>query len=78
MKDLWLVYTHARTITRENGYGEAAPAEQRKKLMEAVSDFYDNTNRFAQYMRMDQKLIRTPAEWFRDQNKKRLSYGDQP
>ncbi|MBB2832305.1 UNVERIFIED_ORG: hypothetical protein GGD51_002434 [Rhizobium esperanzae] len=46
--------------------------------MEAVSDFYDNTNRFAQYMRMDQKLIRTPAEWFRDQNKKRLSYGDQP
>jgi hypothetical protein len=29
------------------------------------------------YMRMDQKRVRTPTEWFRDQNAKRLSYGDQ-
>lgn len=28
------------------------------------------------YMRMDQKLIRTPAEWFRDRNRQRLSYAD--
>lgn len=29
------------------------------------------------YVRMDQKLIRTPVEWARYKNKKRLSYADE-
>ncbi|RVL63359.1 hypothetical protein [Sinorhizobium meliloti] len=29
------------------------------------------------YMRMDQRLIRTPAEWLRDRNRARLSYADE-
>jgi hypothetical protein len=28
------------------------------------------------YMRMDQKLVRTPTQWFSDKNKVRKSYGD--
>ncbi|MBY2921028.1 hypothetical protein HF259_06190 [Rhizobium leguminosarum] len=33
---------------------------------------------FAPYMRMDQKLIRTPAQWLKDRNRARLSYADNP
>jgi hypothetical protein len=32
---------------------------------------------FAPYMRMDQKQIRTPAQWFEDRNRIRLSYADE-
>lgn len=28
------------------------------------------------YMKMDQKRVRTPAEWFSDRNKERLSFSD--
>ncbi len=30
------------------------------------------------YMRMDQRRVRTPAEWFHERNEIRKSYGDQP
>lgn len=32
---------------------------------------------FAPYMRMDQKRVRTPAEWFEDSNRIRLSHADE-
>lgn len=32
---------------------------------------------FSPYMRMDQKRVRTPLEWFHDRNEIRKTYGDQ-
>ncbi|ACE89496.1 hypothetical protein RHECIAT_CH0000503 [Rhizobium etli CIAT 652] len=59
---------------------------EREKLVSQILDIEAEFERWPEsfskiclpYMRMDQKLMRTPAEWFRDKNRKRLSYGDQP
>lgn len=48
------------------------------KARDAARTLLRDLNTLAEpYMRMDQKLIRTPAQWFHDRNKIRLSYSDQ-
>lgn len=55
-----------------------SPAERREIAIEAARRILKELNTMAEpYMRMDQKLIRTPAEWIRDRNQKRLSYADE-
>ncbi len=44
-----------------------------KKLLEFREPF---TSLCLPYLKMDQKRVRTPKEWFQDANAKRLSYSD--
>lgn len=45
--------------------------------MAEVSSFRnDMPNIFERYLRMEQKLVRTPFQWFHDRNVERLSYAD--
>lgn len=41
----------------------------------AIAERFDAE--FGAYMRMDQKRVRTPAEWLQDRNRMRLSYADE-
>ncbi|MDJ1633195.1 hypothetical protein [Rhizobium rhizogenes] len=78
LRELWLIFVDSRTLTRDNGYNSTVTTAQQVKLMRTVSDFYNKgPDRFAPYMRMDQKLCRNPAQWFEDANKRRLSYADE-
>ena len=44
-----------------------------------VADFYVEFPKLCEpYVKLDHKRVRTPAQWFRDRNTKRLSYGDFP
>ncbi|OCJ68620.1 hypothetical protein A6U97_08190 [Agrobacterium tumefaciens] len=53
-------------------------SDRRLKLFRKVVRFYeDGAELFRPYMRMDQKRVRTPTEWFRDRNNIRLSYSDE-
>ncbi|YBV97380.1 hypothetical protein M1D80_10990 [Phyllobacteriaceae bacterium JZ32] len=47
--------------------------DQLKKFVQCGADL---RRVFSPYMRMKQKLWRTPKEWFRDRNELRLSYSD--
>jgi hypothetical protein len=78
MREIWLIYVQSRTLTRENGYRGREASAQRTTLMEAVTDFYNNgPERFAPYMRMDQKRVSTMNEWISEKNRHRLSYADE-
>lgn len=51
---------------------------RRSELFRKVVGFYeDGAQVFHPYMRMDQKRVRTPAEWFADRNRIRLSHADE-
>lgn len=65
--------------TEEGGFSESTSDVERSKIARAAARaVLKDLNTMAEpYMRMDQKLIRTPAEWFRDRNEKRLSYADE-
>lgn len=53
-------------------------SDRRLKLFRKVVRFYEDGARlFHPYMRMDQKRVRTPVEWFHDRNRVRLSYADE-
>ncbi len=76
-RELWLVFTESRTLTRDNGYDSDVTTAQHLKLMRTINDFYEKgSDRFAPYMRMDQKLFWKPGKWFEDANRRRLSYAD--
>ncbi|NRF12276.1 hypothetical protein [Agrobacterium pusense] len=51
--------------------------DRKSELFRKVVGFYeDGAQVFHPYMRMDQKRVRTPAEWFADRNRIRLSHAD--
>ncbi len=63
-----------------DGKGNVGPlfAQAHKALMGAIGEFYNaGPDRFAPYMKMDQKRVGTPAEWLSQRNKMRLSYADE-
>lgn len=79
LRDLWAIYVNSRSLARENGYQGEQASEQRLKLMQAVSDFYNKgPERFGHYMRMDQKRVPSVSEWLHSRNQIRKSYGDEP
>jgi hypothetical protein len=48
------------------------------QAMSVVTNFRkEMPNIFESYMRMDQRRVRTPAEWLADRNRIRLSYADE-
>jgi len=52
--------------------------KEHSAIMAEVKEFRrDMPNIFERYLRLDQKLIRTPAQWFLDRNITRLSYSDE-
>ncbi|KQT96954.1 hypothetical protein [Rhizobium sp. Leaf453] len=54
------------------------PAEDQGVLMRAIDEFYERgADRFAPYMRMDQKQVRSLREWLSERNRIRLSYADE-
>lgn len=65
--------------TEMGGLREATLDADRLSIAKAAARavLHDLNTMAEPYMRMDQKLIRTPAEWFRDRNEKRLSYADE-
>ncbi len=78
------IASHSRKETRlaNPNLGEGI-RERTAAELEQVSNDLDNWREpFARvclpYLRMDQKRVRTPIEWFHDQNRKRLSYGEPP
>lgn len=75
LEELWLVFIQAREY---EGRPPSQSTARRLKLMETVSDFYKRSpDRFAPYMRMDQRRVGTPGEWLAERNQKRLSYADE-
>lgn len=55
-----------------------AVSDRRAMLFRKVTRFYEEgAQAFHPYMRMDQKRVRTPAEWFHDRNRIRVSYADE-
>lgn len=57
---------------------EQSTVQRRTLAIEASRKILSELNTAAEpYMRMDQKRVRTPIEWLRDRNRKRLSYGDE-
>lgn len=75
LEELWLIFIQAREY---EGSPPSKSIAQRRKLMEAVSDFYrGGPDRFAPYMRMDQRRVGTPGEWLAERNRRRLSYADE-
>lgn len=52
--------------------------ETHQALMTAVGEFYTNgADRFAPYMRMDQRRVPTLNEWVAERNRIHLSYADE-
>ncbi|NTI62136.1 hypothetical protein G6L85_11535 [Agrobacterium rhizogenes] len=57
---------------------EQSSAQRRTLAIEASRKILSELNTAAEpYMRMDQKRVRTPSEWFQDRNRQRLSYADE-
>lgn len=52
-------------------------ANSYKYLKEALAVANQFDGAFSSYMRMDQKRVRTPAEWLRDRDRIRHSYADE-
>ncbi|WP_412063766.1 hypothetical protein [Rhizobium sp. SYY.PMSO] len=53
-------------------------AQRRTLAIEASQKILSELNTAAEpYMKMDQKRVRTPREWFQDRNRQRLSYADE-
>lgn len=55
-----------------------AMTAKNSEAMEIVKSFRRQMpNTFEAYLRMDQKLVKTPLEWIAERNKLRLSYADE-
>lgn len=55
-----------------------AMVSNNSSAIETITNFRQQMpNTFEAYMRMDQKLVRTPLEWLADSNRRRLSYADE-
>ncbi|TKT45687.1 ABC transporter ATP-binding protein [Rhizobium sp. LC145] len=79
LRELWVICVQAGTLAPDNGYQGDEQSARRLKLLRTVSDFYNKgPDRFAPYMRMDQKRLQTPIEYLLERNKIRKSYGDHP
>ncbi|KRB61385.1 hypothetical protein ASE04_21200 [Rhizobium sp. Root708] len=57
---------------------DARAAPERRAAFDKIIAFYRRAPELlSPYMRMDQKRVRTPREWFEDRNRIRLSYADE-
>lgn len=83
----WLKVWHENLIdmtTSAEMFKEQDPSPERQHHVSAAYDSLKKVLRFPEqfpqlcepYMKMDQKRVRTPSEWFKDKNKQRLSYSD--
>ncbi|MBO9100329.1 MULTISPECIES: hypothetical protein [unclassified Rhizobium] len=83
LEKLWEDYVHLQSATYEMadlqpGPERLAAIKRRTEHFRGITAFYkDSVPIFARYLRMDQKLIRTPSQWFSDRNNIRLSYADE-
>lgn len=78
IQELWYLCVRYRAHYPKNGNKSADFANVYEDLMTEVGNFYQTgTERFAPYMRMDQKRVPTPSQWFHDRNRNRLSYADE-
>lgn len=78
---------HERAIQMASssaGLPELKRGAERKALVKSIMtdlkklnhDFGELAQIFQPYLKMDQKRVRNPVEWFHDKNAKRLSYGN--
>lgn len=74
----YLSVVHSEVEALEPGAEKEAAIRKRHELFKKITLFYlDEDKVFGPYMRMDQKRVRTPAEWFADRNALRKSFDDQ-
>ncbi|MFK0332223.1 hypothetical protein ACIQUB_13940 [Rhizobium sp. NPDC090275] len=76
---MWEVLPHLIRAEKETDPSKATEITAAARSIESrINDWH---KRFPDlclpYMRMDQKQIRTPAQWFEDRNRIRLSYADE-
>ena len=78
LESLWRDFGRLHSLNQdlERGVGISA-GKARSEVFERIAGFYKTgPELFGRYMRMDQRLLRTPSEWFTERNKLRLSHAD--
>jgi hypothetical protein len=82
LEAMWKSYVEMESLAMEienlHGHERVTAVREKRRHGMAISSFHaEGVKVFGPYLRMDQKRVRTPTEWFRDRNRQRLSYADE-